>query len=63
MIICYDNISHRPSEFSEMLTVISSNAVPCPSGPDPASSIRKAIPFVTNAKRVVREVLLSSRIE
>lgn len=45
------------------LTVISSKAVPWPPSPVPPSSIRSAIPFVTKAKRVFREVLLSRRIE
>ena len=46
-----------------LLTVISSKAVPCPPWPVPPSNIRSAIPFVTKAKRVFREMLLSRRIE
>ncbi len=45
------------------LTVSSSKAVPCPPCPVPPSSIRKAIPLVTNARRVFLVVLLSRRIE
>jgi len=56
-------ISIRNSEKSELLTVISSNAVPRPPCPVPPSIIRSAIPFVTKARRVLRFVLLSSRIE
>ena len=45
------------------LTVISSKAMPWPPGPDPPSSIRKAIPFVTKVRRVFFDVMLSRRIE
>lgn len=43
--------------------MISSNAVPWPPCPLPLSSIRKAIPFVTKARRVLREMLLSNLME